>query len=117
MFLYSTVSTLKPAGRFKHFDDAAPALRLRTDGGDGCYNFAELELVKDGGLTRGVETDHKDTAVLLAHELTKSLAENSHVSLPAGTAGRMLLSPYAAVTCYESAVCTLARTTQVERRN
>lgn len=31
-----------------------------TDGGDGGDNLAELELVEDGGLTGGVETDHKD---------------------------------------------------------
>ena len=32
--------------------------RLRlTDGGDGSDNLAELEFIKDGGLTSGIQTD------------------------------------------------------------
>jgi len=34
---------------------------MLTDGGDGSDNLAELELVEDGSLTGGVETDHKNT--------------------------------------------------------
>jgi len=58
MFLYSTVSTLKP--------DATAGLRalsmlkvwiVLTDGGDCGNDFAELELVQDGRLTSSVETD------------------------------------------------------------
>jgi hypothetical protein len=32
-----------------------------TDRGDGRDNLAQLELVKDGGFTGGIETDHEDT--------------------------------------------------------
>ena len=58
MFLYSTVSTLKP--------NAATGLRILstlrtwivlTDGGDGGNDFTELELVQDGRLTSSVEAD------------------------------------------------------------
>ena len=34
---------------------------MLTDGGDCGNDFTELELVEDGGLTGGVETDHEDT--------------------------------------------------------
>jgi hypothetical protein len=30
-----------------------------TDRRDGCYNLAELEFVKDGGLSSGIETNLK----------------------------------------------------------
>lgn len=36
-------------------------LKMLTDGGDSGDNLAELELVEDGGLTSGVESDHKNT--------------------------------------------------------
>lgn len=35
-----------------------------TNGGDGGDNFTELELVQDGGLSGGVETDHQDSHLL-----------------------------------------------------
>ena len=55
MFLYSTVSTLNPTGRQ---GVVMESLRLQlTDGGDGGNDLTELELVEDGGLTSGIETD------------------------------------------------------------
>ena len=62
MFLYSTVSTLKPGGREegrqrRAGDDVGGVIGTRTDGGDSRDNLAELELVEDGGLTSGIETD------------------------------------------------------------
>ena len=62
MFLYSTVSTLKPGGREegrqrRAGDDVGGVIGTRTDGGNSRDNLAELELVEDGGLTSGIETD------------------------------------------------------------
>lgn len=76
MFLYSTVSTLKPARRGRRGSAArerAGRLRAcgwprkrgvargisapagRTDGGDRGHNLAQLELIKDGGLAGRVQ--------------------------------------------------------------
>jgi len=58
IFLYSTVSTLKPDGitglRNLFTLEAWTAL---TDGGNGGNDFTELELVQDGRLTSSVEAD------------------------------------------------------------
>jgi hypothetical protein len=54
MFLYSTVSTLKPAS-------VSSIAHGRTDGRNGGYNLAKLELVENGGLTGRVKTDHENT--------------------------------------------------------
>lgn len=55
MFLYSTVSTLNPTERQ---GVAMESLRLQlTDCWDGGNDLTELELVEDGGLTCGIETD------------------------------------------------------------
>ena len=43
-------------------------LHVESDGGDGGDALAELQLVQDGGLTGGIETDHKDADLLLAEE-------------------------------------------------
>jgi hypothetical protein len=32
-----------------------------TDGGDGSYNLAQLQLIQDGGLTSGIKTDLDDS--------------------------------------------------------
>lgn len=50
-------------------------LDVEADGGDGGHDLTELELVEDGGLTGGVETDHEDSHVLLTEELAEELAE------------------------------------------
>lgn len=42
-----------------------PTASRLTDSRDGGDNLAELELVEDGGLTGGIETDHKNTWVLV----------------------------------------------------
>lgn len=46
-----------------------------TDGGDGCDDFAELQLVEDGGLSGGVQTNHQDSHLLLAPEPVEQLRE------------------------------------------
>ena len=33
----------------------------RTDRGDGGDDFSQLQLVQDGGLTGGIESDHQDS--------------------------------------------------------
>lgn len=67
MFLYSTVSTLKPARtrtpvracskpkRAPRFPSADRG--VRTDSGDGRHNLAQLQLIQDCGLARRVKTD------------------------------------------------------------
>lgn len=59
MFLYSTVSTLKP----DRWDVRGPATETwakRTDGRDGGDDLAELELVQNSGLAGGIEADHEN---------------------------------------------------------
>lgn len=69
MFLYSTVSTLKPvcdqntsAVKYRTADDSVGLREAgndwRTNSRDGCDDFTELELVEDGGLSGGVQTNH-----------------------------------------------------------
>jgi len=43
-------------------------LDVEADGGDGGDDLAEFELVKNGGLTGGVQTDHQDAHLLLPEE-------------------------------------------------
>ena len=67
MFLYSTVSTLKPNSRqSRALRDPASKLwnggrERHTDGGDGSDDFTELKLVENGGFTGGIESDHENT--------------------------------------------------------
>jgi len=89
MFLYSTVSTLKPVGR-KHLvsvsflplckrrldtNEAASDHRLAdvegvgrrlTNCGDSGDDFTELQLIQNGGLSGSVETDHENSHLLLS---------------------------------------------------
>jgi len=51
------------------------SLDVETDGGNGCNNLTELELVKDGGLTSSIKTDHKDTHILLAKETAEEFCK------------------------------------------
>lgn len=46
-----------------------------TDGRDGGNDFAQLELVQDGSLTGGIQTDHKDAHFLLAEEARKQFGD------------------------------------------
>ena len=39
-----------------------------TDGLDSRDDLAEVELVEDGGLTGGIETNHEDVYLILADE-------------------------------------------------
>jgi len=56
------------------------SLHIETDSWDGCNNLTELELVKDGGLTGGIKTDHKDTHILLAEQAAEELGKGgTHV--------------------------------------
>jgi len=48
---------------------------VRTNGGDGRDDFAELQLVENGGLSGGVKTNHQNTHLLLPPELVKDLRE------------------------------------------
>lgn len=55
-------------------------LHQRTDGWDCGHNFTELELVENGSLTSGIETNHEDAHLLLAKKAFKETSENvSHV--------------------------------------
>lgn len=86
MFLYSTVSTLKPGGNGKRYQKANRCCSeqcgadkggwYHTDGGDGGDDFTELELVEDGGFTGGVESDHQNAHLLLPPQLIKDLGES-----------------------------------------
>ena len=38
----------------------------RTDGGDRGHDFTQLELIQDGRLSGGVESDHQNAHLLLA---------------------------------------------------
>lgn len=38
-----------------------------TDGGDRRHDFAQLELVQDGGFASRVQTDHQNAHLLLSH--------------------------------------------------
>jgi hypothetical protein len=69
MFLYSTVSTLKPI--HKGLDDLKYAyyMNIFTNSRNCSYNFTQLELIQDGSLTGGIKTDHKDTHLSLAEEV------------------------------------------------
>jgi len=46
-----------------------------TNGGNGGDDLSELEFVENGGLTGGVETDHKYTHLLLRKQPTEKLGE------------------------------------------
>lgn len=46
-----------------------------TDGRNGGDDLAEFELIKDGRLTGGVETDHENAHLSLGKQLLKKLGE------------------------------------------
>jgi len=48
-------------------------LHVETDGGDSGDDLTELQFVKDGSLTGGVETDHKNPHILLAEKAAEQL--------------------------------------------
>jgi len=48
---------------------------LLTDCGNGGDDFTELELVKNGGLSGGIETNHEDSHLLLAPQAVEQLGE------------------------------------------
>ena len=83
MFLYSTVSTLKPEDVNRHLSFTLTRkpvcqdepLNLPTNGRDCCHDFAQLQLVQNCGFTSGVKTDHKYTHVPLAKEFGEELRE------------------------------------------
>lgn len=47
-----------------------------TDGGDGGDDLSQLELVQDGRLSGGVESDHQDAHLLLAEEALEQRGEH-----------------------------------------
>jgi len=50
-------------------------LDVEADGGDGCDNLAELQLVEDGGLSGGIKTNHENSHLLLPPQLVKELRD------------------------------------------
>ena len=56
MFLYSTVSTLKPSKSKPGVPKEEGTSEL-TDCGDCCDNFTKFQLVQNGGLTSGIKTN------------------------------------------------------------
>jgi hypothetical protein len=49
---------------------------LRTDCGDGGDDFTKLQLVKNGGLSGGIETNHQNSHLLLAPQTVEQLGES-----------------------------------------
>ncbi len=47
-----------------------------TNGGDSGDDFAQLQLVENGGLSGGVQTNHQDSHLLLPPEPVKEFAES-----------------------------------------
>lgn len=71
IFLYSTVSTLKPVNEHnsvRELEANEGSITLFTYGRDCCDNFSQLELVKDGGFSSSVKSDHEDAHLLFAEE-------------------------------------------------
>ena len=76
MFLYSTVSTLKPKNTKKdHQKEAASGDKTRTLETqrlaycwDSCDNLAQFEFVQNGGLAGGIQTNHEYPHLFLAEE-------------------------------------------------
>lgn len=72
MFLYSTVSTLKPARepalrRRRAERDGQQRPSLLTDGGDGCHNLTQLQLVQDCGFTSSIQPNlHQEDLSMLS---------------------------------------------------
>ena len=75
MFLYSTVSTLKPAEVRTKTHSAG----RQTDGGDGGHDLTQLELVQNCGLSSCVKSDHQNAHLLLAEEALEERLEASHL--------------------------------------
>ena len=103
MFLYSTVSTLKPAGgnattkqseetlnnpappetfRLKHlhtdllFIFSKVIEKRTTDSGDGGDNFSQLEFVEDGGFPCSIKAHHEDPHLFLPKEVLKQACKH-----------------------------------------
>jgi len=56
------------------------SLDVETDCGDGGDDFTELQLVEDSGLSGGIETDHKNSHLLLSPETVEQTREcETHV--------------------------------------
>lgn len=51
-------------------------LDVEADGGDSSDDLAELELVQDGRLTGGVQSDHQNAHLLLAEEAFEQVSED-----------------------------------------
>jgi len=51
------------------------SFNVKSYGGDGGDDLAELELVEDGGLTSRVETNHEDPHLLLGKEAAEQFRE------------------------------------------
>ena len=92
MFLYSTVSTLKPKLSLVQQVDIRKTMAEVVDRGkltngrdcraifvsitsswaeEDLHNLSELQLVKDGGLSGSIKTNHQNSHLLLPPELIK----------------------------------------------
>ena len=84
MFLYSTVSTLKPKNKGSAWLESLGARRhwtSLTDCRDGSNNFTEFQLVQDRSFSGSIKTDHQDSHLLLSPELIEQLREReTHIS-------------------------------------
>mmetsp|Transcript_29082 Transcript_29082/g.62554 ORF Transcript_29082/g.62554 Transcript_29082/m.62554 type:complete len:221 (-) Transcript_29082:25-687(-) len=55
------------------------SFHVETDGGDGGDDLTQLQLVEDGGLSGGIQTDHQDPHLLLAeHALPEARESETH---------------------------------------
>lgn len=50
-------------------------LNVKANGGNSCHNLTKFELVKNGGLTSGIETNHKNTHLRLAEQTFDDAAD------------------------------------------
>lgn len=108
MFLYSTVSTLKPGGT-----RAGPRSRLlanpsarralpqarrsgRTDSGDGCDNLAQLQLIQNRSLTSCVQTDLRAVPIRRRSAPAESWLDNHAARGPADASAAPLEAAAAA---------------------
>jgi len=54
------------------------SLDVEPDGWDGGNDLTQLELVKNGGLTGGIETNHENSHLLLGEKALEHTLEPSH---------------------------------------
>lgn len=96
-FLYSTVSTLKPGGKRRNVSDSGDCsaagclalLEALTDGRDGLHEFILLQLKKDGGLSRPVESQSHDSDLHLWADVDSVVLKEQRIPQLSGCAVRL----------------------------